>query len=142
MTLYIFDTDHASLAEQGHPQITKRVLKANPNSLAITIITAEEQLRGWFSQIRHAQAKPDTKLVWAYTGFRRTLAAISRIQVLDFDQTALTIFQQFQKQKVRIGSQDLRIAAITLAAEGILLTRNRRDFAQVPGLLIEDWTMP
>jgi predicted nucleic acid-binding protein len=28
-----------------------------------------------------------------------------------------------------------------LAHQGILLTRNRRDFEQIPGLAIEDWAM-
>jgi tRNA(fMet)-specific endonuclease VapC len=142
MTLYILDTDHISLAEHGHPQIAQRVLQIGSDSLSITIITAEEQLRGWFSEIRRAQAQPNDRLVWAYTGFRRTLRAIASVQVLNFDQKALNLFRQLQKQKIRIGSQDLRIAAITLAAGGILITRNHRDFVQVPGLVLEDWTLP
>ncbi len=40
-----------------------------------------------------------------------------------------------------IGTQDLRIAAITLAVGGILLTRNSRDFEQIPNLSWQDWTI-
>lgn len=42
----------------------------------------------------------------------------------------------------RAGTQDLKIAAIVLSVNGILVTRNQRDFARIPGLVIEDWTQP
>jgi tRNA(fMet)-specific endonuclease VapC len=45
------------------------------------------------------------------------------------------------RQRVRIGTQDLRIAAITIVNHGILVTRNQRDFSCVPGLQFEDWTI-
>jgi tRNA(fMet)-specific endonuclease VapC len=35
---------------------------------------------------------------------------------------------------------DLRIASVVLDHSATLITRNRRDFERVPGLMIEDWT--
>jgi tRNA(fMet)-specific endonuclease VapC len=63
------------------------------------------------------------------------------MDILSYDVRAHAIFQSLQAQKIRIGTQDLKIAAIALANDAVLLTRNRRDFEKVPNLLIEDWTI-
>ncbi len=70
-----------------------------------------------------------------------TLDYFCRVRLLDFDQPANAHYEALRRQKIRIGTQDLRIAAIVLAASAILVTRNRRDFSQVPGLEIKDWTV-
>ena len=60
---------------------------------------------------------------------------------LGFNQYAINYYEDLIRQRIRIGTQDLRIAAITLSANGILVTRNRKDFEKVPNLLLEDWTI-
>jgi len=59
---------------------------------------------------------------------------------LPFDDTAATIFDQLRAQKIRIGANDLAIAAIALSVSGVLVTRNIVDFQRVPNLQIKDWT--
>jgi tRNA(fMet)-specific endonuclease VapC len=44
-----------------------------------------------------------------------------------------------QRQRIRVGSQDLKIASIALVNDALLLTANLRDFRQVPGLRVENW---
>jgi tRNA(fMet)-specific endonuclease VapC len=56
-----------------------------------------------------------------------------------FDKGAANRFKEFRKQKIRIGSQDLKIAAIALSHDALLLSANLRDFRMVPGLRIENW---
>jgi tRNA(fMet)-specific endonuclease VapC len=52
VTQYILDTDHITLLQKLHPNLVRRVASIDPDDTAITIITLEEQVRGWFSVIR------------------------------------------------------------------------------------------
>ena len=59
--------------------------------------------------------------------------------MLPWDTDTADIFQELRKQRIRIGTMDLKIASIVLAYNATLLSRNLRDFQQVPGLRVEDW---
>ena len=141
MSRYILDTDCFSLWQQNHPMMVQRV-EVNAENLAVTIVTVEEVIRGWFNVIRQASAPSQAdKLVLAYTRLWDTLDDFKNLKILKFDQNAFTIYTEFRRQRIRIGTQDLRIAAIVLANNAILVTRNNRDFSQVPDLVQEDWTI-
>ena len=56
-----------------------------------------------------------------------------------FTAEAAMQFNNLRKQRVRIGTQDLKIASIALEHDALLLSANLRDFEQVPGLRVEDW---
>ncbi len=138
MTLYVLDTDHVSLAQRRHPSVLRRLTSRHAREITVTVVTAEEQLRGWLKAIR--RAKDRERLLWAYAGLRGALDYFAVSRLLDFDQPAFVRYDALRQQKIRIGTQDLRIAAITFAAGGILVTRNARDFSRVPGLETEDWS--
>ena len=69
------------------------------------------------------------------------LRDFSASQVLPFDDAAAATFESLRSQRVRIGTMDLRIAAIALSRKLTVLTRNVADFQKVPGLQVEDWTI-
>ncbi|MBN3870959.1 type II toxin-antitoxin system VapC family toxin [Nostoc sp. JL33] len=137
--IWILDTDHVSLFQQRHPVVTQRINAVNREDIAVTIITVEEQLRGRFNVIRKASSS-DT-LVLAYANLQATLEFFKNVRSLGFDQYAINCYEDLIRQRIRIGTQDLRIAAITLSVNGILVTRNRKDFEKVPNLRFEDWTI-
>lgn len=140
MTLWILDTDHISLLQRGHPAVEQRIRSISLNDIAITIISVEEQLYGRLNSIRRAKS-PET-LKTAYQGLYETLDDFKAANILAFNPTAISLYQDLVHQKIRVGTQDLKIAAITLSVNGVLVTRNRRDFEKVPNLVFEDWSVP
>ena len=65
----------------------------------------------------------------------------STARVLKFDDRASTAFSTLDAMSLRLGTMDLRIAAIAISNNLILLTRNVADFSRVLGLQTADWTL-
>jgi tRNA(fMet)-specific endonuclease VapC len=142
VTQYILDTDHITLLQKLHPNLVRRVASIDPDDTAITIITLEEQVRGWFSVIRkYSQSNQYEKLIKGYQGLRDIVNYLSKFKILNYTLEAHYHFRELREQKIRIGTQDLRIAAISLSENSILVTRNYRDFSQIPNLRLQDWTI-
>ena len=71
-----------------------------------------------------------------------TVENLARVpNVIPIDGPAADEFDRLRADKKlkKIGRADLLIAAITLANRATLVTRNLRDFRQVPGLQVENW---
>lgn len=105
--------------------------------MAVTVITVEEQMRGWLAEIgRHHDPH---RQIPGYAKLQRQVEVFADWMILPWDTETSDLFAGFRRQGLRIGSLDLKIACIALAHDAALLTRNTRDFAQVPGLRIENW---
>lgn len=139
--MLILDTDHMSLLEWGgedSSRLRENLADQDPNEVFTTIISYEEQMRGWMAYI--ARARSVTQQIESYRRLRNQLENYRQISVLDFEESAGKIYQELKHARIRIGGMDLKIAAVALAHNAILLTRNLRDFSQVPRLKAEDWT--
>ncbi len=137
MPRYLFDTDHLTLYQHGHAQVARRLALRSLGEVGISVVTVEETLRGRLSTL--ARAKDGPTRIAAYGLLEQALLDFAQFPVVPFDQAAETNFQRFLA--IRIGTQDRKIASIALVRQSILVTRNRRDFAQVPGLVLEDWSI-
>jgi len=140
--MFILDTDHFSLLEWGSGATGQRLhdcIRALPEDEAVTtIITFEEQTRGWLAF--QAKARTIDQQVNAYRKLKRHLDTYLGIRVLEFDAEAAAEFQRLQRLRLKVGAMDLKIAAIALIHQATVLTRNVKDFGRVPDLRIEDWT--
>ncbi len=139
--MYILDTDHMSVLERGGTPALTLTLKVSaiPDSeLATTIISYEEQCKGWLAK---TTKEKNEALIRVYVQFGQHLQIYASMNVLLYDERAHAVFLALRSQNIRTGTQDLKIASIALANSATLLTRNIRDFARVPNLRYEDWTV-
>lgn len=140
---FLLDTDHFSLIQEDiskAPHLQARLRSISQAEIHVSIISFQEQARGWLAWINSAKKPHDVVL-----GFRQLQLLIrdySKMPVLPFDASALDQFTRLKQRRVRIGTSDLRIASIAIVHGATVLTRNLRDFRQVPGLAVEDWTVP
>ena len=138
MIHYVLDTDTASLYRAGHPEVTDGVLQHSVDELAVTIITVEEMLAGWYRKLR--EKNTPERLEAIYGQMTRTILFLRPIHVLSYTVAAHSRFLELESMKLNVGAYDLRIASIVLNAGAVLVTRNRRDFERVPGLVLDDWS--
>ena len=140
--MIILDTDSLSLLDRERlfesSMLRKNLEKYSPDEIFTTIITFEEQMRGWLSFI--AKSKNPEQQIYAYQKLHRFLESYRNTSVLDFDEKAAAELEKLKSRKIRVGTMDLKIASIAIANNAILVSRNLSDFEQIFDLTVEDWT--
>ena len=139
MLQFLLDTEHFTLLEHGHPSVATRVASAPAGTVGISIVTAEESLRGRLSQV--ARARTGAERVDRYRYFGNSLQLILTFSIAAFDDKAEAAFDSLRRTGLKCGFQDLKIAAIALALPCTIITRNKRDFSGISGLQVDDWSV-
>ena len=134
----ILDTDIFTLLTAGHPRVVARSQQCE-DTIALTVVTRIEALEGRFAFI--VKASDGRQLLLAQQWLERTEQNLARFLQLPFDAAGAAEFDRLRQNKKlkKIGRRDLLIAAIALANRATLVSRNVRDFRQVPGLRAENW---
>ena len=130
--LYLLDTNTVSHLIKRHPQVTQHLLAVPMHSVCISAITAGELAFGL------AKRPEAVALKAAVNEFLR------RVEVLPWDdavaQTYGTLRALMQSNGTPLAALDMQIAAHALQLKAALISSDRA-MAQVPELLVEDWTI-
>ena len=135
---YVFDTNMFSIYGTDDEHLRSEIESRPDLHLQVSVITVEECLTGWYDYLR--AAKQTATLANAYGRLSRAVRVFNRFEILDFTEAAIQRYAMLKKARLNIGGMDLRIAAIAIEHDCVVVTRNLRDFARVPGLLCEDWS--
>jgi tRNA(fMet)-specific endonuclease VapC len=138
MSLFVLDTDILSLYYHGDPTIVQRVDAQPASDLAISIMTVEEQLTGWYTLTR--RARQPKEIAQAYGHLGDAVVRLAKWRILPYTVAAVARVGQLKALRLNVRLMDLRIAAIALENGAVVVTRNLRDFGRVPLLTIEDWS--
>lgn len=128
---YLLDTNILIAALKGHPQVRQRLEEVPLTSLWLSSIVLGELESG---AAKSAQGERNRARLAALTQ-RLPLLGTERETCLRYAE----VRAHLEAQGTPIGANDTWIAAQALACDAVLVTDNEREFARVPGLVIENW---
>ena len=126
MTQFLIDSDLAiySMGGAADSQLNQRLTECAPGEVAISAISfAEVALGTW-------NGKPPKQEVLD--------AFISVIPIVEFDESAARVYARLPFKRARF---DRLLAAHALSIGAVVVTNNEAEFADVPGLAVENWTI-
>jgi tRNA(fMet)-specific endonuclease VapC len=128
---HLLDTSIVIHVRDGNDRVLARLL-AHSGSIAMSALTVAELERGVYK-------KP------ALTAARRPRleAIIGEIPILPFDLEAARAYGQIIAHCGWVKGRDFdrMIAAHALSTGSVFVTNNEADFADIPGLQVENWTV-
>lgn len=139
--MILLDTDHLTVLRFRSGERCVRLvarMEAEAGELfGTTIISAAEQMKGWLAAIN--KERDVLRQVTGYRELARLFDFYSSYHIAEFDEASAVRFHDLRQAKIRVGTSDLKIAAIALTTSSLLLTANRQDFELVPDLRFANW---
>ena len=138
--MILIDSDHFSVIanqrDRKHSKLVAR-LGACDDIVGVPIVVVEEVLRGRLAKLRRIQKLTD--LITPYEQLGESIRFLSNFVVAPWNAAAAERMAALKGARLRVGTQDLRIASIALAQDALLISANLVDFEQVPKLRVENW---
>lgn len=138
--MILLDSDHLSVLRYRTSGRAVRLSErldaaAVEHLIGTTVVNVEESMRGWMASI--AKERSPLRQVGPYRELAELFNFYSSLAIAPFNEPAVERFQTYSR--VKIGVSDRKIAAVAVTQSALLLTANRRDFEQIPGLRFENW---
>lgn len=121
----MIDADMAIYAmSERHSRLNDRLADCYPGDVAISAISfAEIAVGSYVGKPPHAEV---------------LAAFVSVVPILPFDEGAAREYARLPFKRARF---DRLLAAHALSLDATIVTNNERDFLDVPGLRVENWTL-
>jgi tRNA(fMet)-specific endonuclease VapC len=141
--MILLDTNHVTVLRYPEnsqcSRLSTRMQAAQDagESFRIPVICVEEQMRGWLAEI--GRIKDFADQIPVYDNLAGLFRFFAQWDIVPIDLNAAHIFHRLRKARRRSGAMDLKIAAIAIGLNALLLTADSSDFRDIPDLRIENW---
>ena len=131
--MYFLDTNTCIFFLNGSsPSIKDKLLSVSPYQIKISSIVKAELLLGAYKS-RYKQ-----------NNLEKVEAFLEPFEIVPFDDQASYVYAEIRSKTEisgrNVGPNDLLIASVTLFYDGTLITNNVKEFKNIDGLKIEDWS--
>lgn len=124
MIRYLIDANSAVYAmDVGSERLTRRIAECDAGEIGISVISYAEVAYGTY-----VGKPPPSEVLEAF---------IAAIPLVPFDEAAAREYARLPFKRARF---DRLLAAHALSIGATVITNNLSDFADVPGLSVENWT--
>jgi tRNA(fMet)-specific endonuclease VapC len=124
VTRFLIDSDCAVYAMTAqYPLLGERLSRCDPGDVAISAVSFAEVAFG-----SHTGKPPPPEVLEAF---------VRAIPPIAFDEAAARAYARLPFKRARF---DRLLAAHALSIGATVITNNEADFADVPGLVVENWT--
>lgn len=131
---YLLDTGVCiNLLRNNQPLVTARLAQAGVNACAISEITEAELRVG---------AESSQRPEFQHTLIDQLIAAFTVLPIAPAIRLYARERARLRAEGQTVDSFDLLIGATALAHNLIMVTNNTKHFVRIPGLQLEDWTVP
>jgi len=122
---YLIDANSAVYAmDLGNDLLKARIAATDAGEIGISAISYAEVAYG-----THVGKSPPPEVLEAF---------VQAIPLLPFDEAAARAYATLPFKRARF---DRLLAAHALSIGAVVVTNNEADFADVPGLVVENWTL-
>lgn len=138
--IYLLDTDVFTLAHLDRHGLRARIGAVHaPDEIAVSVVTRIEVLMGRFAAV--VKAADGAALLRMQELLVASEEYLAGFRLLTLDSKSIGHFDRLRVDKAarKTDRNDLLIACIALAHDATLVTRNTKDYANVPDLAVENW---
>ena len=104
MSLYLLDTDHLTLYQQGNAGVVRH----RSDGLSICVITVTVQLTGWQTALKKTKDKDEARIEQIYIRMAQTVESLASWRVLHFPTAAMRRHDDLKREKLKVGANDLK----------------------------------